>query len=196
MDQPDGIESNEDSHAQMESSVGEASPPLQTISEEYFEEVYNRASQLLQTFDNPDVCEDLQRLLMVCQLLKRSRVTERTKNEDLIREIQSLGEQLMQSVKLTGEDKSTIHSLKSEIDRAWLERDIAHSREEEAHKQMMVMREKMEELQRETEKIAGPKGDELVEDKCISVILSQFLIYFLISQSNLGRSASTRECNP
>lgn len=161
MDQPDGIESVEDSHAQMESSVGEASPQMQTISEEYFDEVYARANELLQTIESPEVAEDLQRLLMMCQLLKRSRLTERIKNEELTGEIQVLGEQVMQSVKVVEEDKVNIHKLKVEIDRAWRERDMAHSREEEAHKQMVVMRGKMEELQRETDKYAAPKNEEL-----------------------------------
>lgn len=163
MDQPDGIESVEDSHAQMESSVGEASPQMQTISEEYFEEVWGRANDFLQTIiDNPEASEDLQRLLMVCQLLKRSRHSDRQKNEELVAEIQALGEQVMQSVKVSDEDKMSIYKLKVEIDRAWRERDMAHSREEEAHKQMVVMREKMEELQRETDKYAAPKNEELV----------------------------------
>lgn len=146
----------------MESSVGEASPQMQTISEEYFDEVYSRANELLQTMESPDTAEDLQRLLMVCQLLKRSRLTERLKNEELMGELQVLGEQVMQSVKVTEEDKVNIHKLKTEIDRAWRERDMAHSREEEAHKQMVVMRERMEELQRETDKYAAPKNEELV----------------------------------
>lgn len=162
MDQPDGIESVEDSHAQMESSVGEGSPQLQTISEEYFDEVFGRASELLQTIENPEASEDLQRILMVCQLLKRSRLVERQKNEELVGEIQTMGEQMMQNVKVSEEDKVQIHRLKVEIDRAWRERDMAHSREEEAHKQMVVMREKMEELQRETDKYAAPKNEELV----------------------------------
>lgn len=164
MDQPDGIESVEDSHAQMESSVGEVSPQLQTISEEYFDEIIGRTNELLQTIENPEFAEDIQRLVMVCQLLKRTRLTERMRNEELIGEIKSLGDQVMQRVNAAEEDQRTIYKFRTEIDRAWQERDVAHSREEEAHKQMVVMREKMEEMQRETEKYSAPRNDEWVQD--------------------------------
>lgn len=162
MEQPDGIESAEDSHAQMESSTIGESPQLQTISEEYFEEMCARVNELLQSIDHVEVSEELQRLLMVCQLLKRSRSSERMKNEELLGEIQNLSEQVMTSMKVAEDDKRNIHKLNMEINRAWQERDMAHFREEEAHKQMVVMRERMEELQRETDKYSAPKSEELV----------------------------------
>lgn len=138
MEQPDGIDGSvEDSHAQMESSLGEASPQLQTVSEEYFEEIYARANELLQTIENPEMVQDMERLLMVCQVLRRSRVMERQRNEELVGEVQAMGQQMMQNVRQVEEDRFTIQKLKAEIDRAWRERDVSHSREEEAHKQMV-----------------------------------------------------------
>lgn len=167
MDQPDGIESVEDSHAQMESSVPEE---LQTISEEYFEEICNRTNELLQSIESPEISEEIQRLLMVCQLLRRSRSTERQKCQELMGEIQNMGEQMVASVKIAEDDKRNIFKLKSEVERAWRERDMAHSREEEAHKQMVVMRERMEELQKETDKYASPKNDEFVSWSAIKLL--------------------------
>ena len=110
--------------------MGEASPQLQTISEEYFEETYTRGNDILQSMENPQLAEDLQRLLMVCQLLKRSRQADRQRNEELLSEIRTLGEQLMQAMRTSEEDKLNIQRLKMEIDRAWRERDMAQSRDE------------------------------------------------------------------
>lgn len=98
---------------------------------------------------------------MVCQILKRSLTSERMKNDELLGDLQNMGDQVMQSVKIGDEDKRQIQQLRMLIDRERLERDKAQSREEEAHKQMVVMRERMEDLQREfSDKFATPKADE------------------------------------
>uniref|UniRef100_A0A1B0CMA9 Putative myosin class ii heavy chain n=1 Tax=Lutzomyia longipalpis TaxID=7200 RepID=A0A1B0CMA9_LUTLO len=158
-------ESGEDSHAQAESATEEDTPLPDTISDEYYSEICTRANELIQTLQNEQQfvwADEFQRIFVVCQGLRKLLMEEQHKNEDLQLDMVRCQERIAEVMKISQEDQEKIAQLKEEIESAWSQTDAAQAREQEAQKQMYVMLDKFEQLQKEAEKYSDVKeGQEL-----------------------------------
>uniref|UniRef100_A0A1B0DBT4 Cilia- and flagella-associated protein 58 central coiled coil domain-containing protein n=1 Tax=Phlebotomus papatasi TaxID=29031 RepID=A0A1B0DBT4_PHLPP len=158
-------ESGEDSHAQAESATEEETPLPDTISDEYYNEICTRANELIQTLQNEQQfvwADEFQRIFIVCQGLRKLLLEEQHKNEDLQMDMVRCQERITEVMKLSQEDQEKIAQLRDEIESAWSQTDAAQAREQEAQKQMYVMLDKFEQLQKDAEKYSDTKeGQEL-----------------------------------
>lgn len=66
-------------------------------------------------------------------------------------------ERITEVMKLSQEDQEKIAQLRDEIESAWSQTDAAQAREQEAQKQMYVMLDKFEQLQKDAEKYSDTK---------------------------------------
>lgn len=136
----------------------------QPMTDQLYQELQSRAVEMLRSLQQDEqmapYMEEFQRVLGACQQLKKEHGVEKVRVEQLMGDINRMSEQIENTLKLSDEDKKLIVAQKSEIDLAWRQRDMAQAREQEAHKQMNVMRDKLEELQREGDKMALVRGDE------------------------------------
>lgn len=82
------------------------------------------------------------------------------KGDEMKLEMKTLHSEVAKVIKTSEEDKRLIQKLRQEIDSAWREKDMAQNREQEAHMQLYVLREKMEDIQKETEKFVSQESDE------------------------------------
>lgn len=116
--------------------------------------------QSLQEENQNLLSEEFQRLFSAFHVLRRSLVTERMKIDEMHLEIKTLHGEIAKIIKSAEDDKKTIQSQRFEIETAWREKDVAQNREQEAHKQLYVLRDKMEDIQKESEKYAHQETDE------------------------------------
>ncbi|XP_059610275.1 cilia- and flagella-associated protein 58-like [Phlebotomus argentipes] len=158
-------ESGEDSHAQAESATEEETPLPDTISDEYYSEICTRANELIQTLQSEQQfvwADEFQRIFVVCQGLRKLLLEEQHKNEDLQLDMLRCQERIAEVMKLSEEDQEKIGQLREEIESSWSQTDAAQAREQEAQKQMYVMLDKFEQLQKEAEKYTDSKdGQEM-----------------------------------
>ncbi|GAB0090646.1 coiled-coil domain-containing protein 147 [Sergentomyia squamirostris] len=158
-------ESGEDSHAQAESATEEETPLPDVISDEYYNEICTRANELIQTLQNEQQyvwADEFQRIFIVCQGLRKLLLEEQHKNEDLQMDMVRCQERITEVMKISQQDQEKIALLREEIESAWSQTDAAQAREQEAQKQMYVMLDKFEQLQKEAEKYSDTKeGQEL-----------------------------------